>query len=347
MHAERPNVLLLATWAGRDKTSRLQSLARRLEDERLTATLLLAGHRSPDAPLFLRQLAPIWTSRRLARQISPQTALIHALDLDSAPIALELAERRSIPYLLTIDDFLPANSSLRVSAQWCRGIITHDEDVAHDLIVCMQLPRDRVVVIPWGIERIAATAEPRVSSGQVPVVGAVTPLASGSGAATFLQAALRVASEINEVEFIVVGTGSAEGDHRRFATRLGIADRVTFVDDVGNAPAFWDLLHVFCDPAVGPSEGSTLATAMAHGVPSVASAVPGLRSWVEHGRSGVLVPPNNAEALAGAIAQLLRSPERARAYGECGRNRVAQLADPEREVNSLQRLYAEAFPILH
>ena len=61
---------------------------------------------------------------------------------------------------------------------------------------------------------------------------------------------------------------------------------------------------------------------MASGRAVVATDNPGMSSYVEHGRTGLLVPPGDALALADAIAGLLADPERARAMGEAGRKDV-------------------------
>jgi glycosyltransferase involved in cell wall biosynthesis len=58
----------------------------------------------------------------------------------------------------------------------------------------------------------------------------------------------------------------------------------------------------------------------------VASAVGGLVDIVEHGVTGLLVPPNNPQALAGAIAQLLDDPDRCQEMGRAGAERVVEFS---------------------
>jgi starch synthase len=54
----------------------------------------------------------------------------------------------------------------------------------------------------------------------------------------------------------------------------------------------------------------------------VATDVPGHRDVVVHGETGLLVPPEDPVALAGAISSLLADPERRRRMGEAGRRRA-------------------------
>jgi glycosyltransferase involved in cell wall biosynthesis len=343
------NVLLLAARLGPVDSMRVRRVVERLQRLEIHPRLI-SGQRSVEpreswileSPGLFHRLGRFWTIRRLGSESSTTPDLIHAIDTASAPTALELAERWRLPYLVTIDDFPPPRFRLRLSERWCQGLITHDGDVAQDLIAGMRVPPDRVSVIPFGIEPTCAAASNVAARGRVPVVGTASALVSGSGAATFLQAALRVAATAPEAEFVVAGSGRGEADHRRLADRLGIADRVTFADDLGRIRAFWELLHVFCLPARSASEGRALATALVHGVPSVASNVPGLRSWIEDGDSGLLVPPADADALAAAITDLLRHPDKARRLAERGRRRASLLADPDREAQALNQVYRRA-----
>ena len=69
--------------------------------------------------------------------------------------------------------------------------------------------------------------------------------------------------------------------------------------------------------------GLTVALeALASGRPVVATDNPGMDSYVEHGRTGLLVPGDDPQAMADAVAGLLADPERARKLGEAGRRDV-------------------------
>jgi glycosyltransferase involved in cell wall biosynthesis len=81
---------------------------------------------------------------------------------------------------------------------------------------------------------------------------------------------------------------------------------------------------------------------MAASLPVVATAVGGVPEVVLDGETGILVPPRDPAALARAIADLLRAPERARRLGAAGRDRVARLFTVERMVGQISALYREA-----
>ncbi len=69
---------------------------------------------------------------------------------------------------------------------------------------------------------------------------------------------------------------------------------------------------------------SVALEAMACGRPVVISDTPGMRDYVTHGSTGLLVPPGDAEALAAAVSELVAEPERAREMGEAARKAVEQ-----------------------
>ena len=93
--------------------------------------------------------------------------------------------------------------------------------------------------------------------------------------------------------------------------------------------------------------GLTVALeALASGRPVVASDNPGMDSYVEHGRTGLLVPPGNPRAMADAVGELLADPDRARRMGEDGRRDVekrfttAHMSDELRAIARAVRSYA-------
>jgi phosphatidylinositol alpha-mannosyltransferase len=77
---------------------------------------------------------------------------------------------------------------------------------------------------------------------------------------------------------------------------------------------------VLCAPSTGgESFGMVLVEAMAAGLPIVASDIPGYEAVVTPGKEGVLVPPRDSNALAGALAGLLLHPSRREALSAAGR----------------------------
>ena len=102
---------------------------------------------------------------------------------------------------------------------------------------------------------------------------------------------------------------------------------------------------VLVAPSVPTAEGRregipvVLMEAMASGLPVVASRISGIPELVEDGRSGLLVPPRDSAALAGAIEQLWRDPGQRRELGLAGRHKVLEQFDVNQNARQLLALF--------
>jgi glycosyltransferase involved in cell wall biosynthesis len=80
---------------------------------------------------------------------------------------------------------------------------------------------------------------------------------------------------------------------------------------------------------------------MAAGKPVVATNGGGVPEIVVEGETGLLVPMNDADALAEAILRLLRAPEQAKEMGAKGRRRVQERFTIERTTRRMEEVYAQ------
>jgi glycosyltransferase involved in cell wall biosynthesis len=137
-----------------------------------------------------------------------------------------------------------------------------------------------------------------------------------------LQAVQRLSSRVPHVALLLVGGGGEEARIRRMVAQTGLHDRVIFTGFLGNPTRVYAILDLYV--ATSLKEGLPLAPleAMGASVAVVATDVPGHRDVVVHEQTGLLVPPEDSAALAGAIASLVADPERRRRMGEAGRRRV-------------------------
>ncbi len=99
---------------------------------------------------------------------------------------------------------------------------------------------------------------------------------------------------------------------------------------------------VFCCPSVYEPFGLINLEAMACEAPVVASAVGGILEVVEDGKTGVLVPPAQPEALAAALGRLLANPALAREMGRAGRRRVEDEFAWTSVAERTEQVYADA-----
>lgn len=106
--------------------------------------------------------------------------------------------------------------------------------------------------------------------------------------------------------------------HQEQTRKLGIADHVTWVPeyiDSGDIAAWMELTSVIVFPYRDIYQSGALHVAQTFGVPSIATAIGAMQDVIEDGVSGLLVPPNDAEALANALRRLLTDREFAARLG--------------------------------
>ena len=137
-----------------------------------------------------------------------------------------------------------------------------------------------------------------------------------------IRAFVGVQRALPDTRLIVVGAGNFDRYERAVANaRL---QNVRFRSNVpfDELPRYHHSSHVFCAPNTGfESQGIVLLEAMAAGMPIVASNIDGLAGVVTHGVEGLLVRPEDPQALADALIELLRDPDRSAAMGARGHER--------------------------
>lgn len=143
-------------------------------------------------------------------------------------------------------------------------------------------------------------------------------------------------------QLLVVGDGPAREQVHAALARLG--ERVCFAGQCTAAQLPRWLapsdLHVW--PAVDEAWGMAFLEAAALAIPSIAGREGGVAAVLAHGQGGLLVPPRDAAAFAGAVAQLLDDAPARRAMGEAARRKVHEQHDLPVAAAALDRLLAEA-----
>ena len=104
-----------------------------------------------------------------------------------------------------------------------------------------------------------------------------------------------------------------------------VTDRLRFVERTDDVPAYLRASDVFVLPSTREGLPNALLEAMATGLPCVCTELRGVTDWVtQSGLDGVLVPPDDVDALARALAAIQADPSAARALGARARTRVCQ-----------------------
>jgi glycosyltransferase involved in cell wall biosynthesis len=178
-------------------------------------------------------------------------------------------------------------------------------------------------------------------NGETKLVGMVANVRAAKGYDYFLQAASEVARRVPEAMFLAIGqakNGELE-ELRAQVRRLSLEERFAFLGFRRDVPEILAELDLFVLSSV--REGFSLATveAMAAGKPVVATRSGGPEEIVDHPRTGLLVPAQDAGALAAGIYELLRDPARAKAMGRAAREKAALDFSAEAMIRRYEALY--------
>ncbi len=147
-----------------------------------------------------------------------------------------------------------------------------------------------------------------------------------------------------DVWLLVVGDGELRAEYQRQAATLGIAERTVFAGAIDHQalPLFFRSADLTVLPSAPPeSFGLVLIESLACGTPVIASDLPGVRTVVDHGNDGLLVPPGDVPALAAAILRMSGDATLRRAMGGRGRARVVARYDWTQIAARLEAIYRE------
>jgi glycosyltransferase involved in cell wall biosynthesis len=152
----------------------------------------------------------------------------------------------------------------------------------------------------------------------------------------------KVLIHIPEARLILVGEGKQESYLRKLIADLGIGSNVIITGYLRQP----EMEHLFNAAwvQVVPSiwveaQGGVVTEAMIRGTAAIASRIGGLAEIVQHGSTGLLVPPGDVDALAEALKQILQNRDLAEQMGQAGREFALEHFDRERYLDRLLQIY--------
>jgi len=138
------------------------------------------------------------------------------------------------------------------------------------------------------------------------------------------------------VRFIILGTGPDEEVLRKLAARPGVADRVTFVGQVGHAdlPKYLKASDIFIRPSRSEGMGNSFVEAMAAGLPVIATQEGGIADFLFDEKrnpgkpiTGFAVNKDSPKDIAAAVKDIMDHPEKVRAVVRTAKEMVAEKYD--------------------
>jgi colanic acid/amylovoran biosynthesis glycosyltransferase len=157
----------------------------------------------------------------------------------------------------------------------------------------------------------------------------------------------QVLKDIQNVEFIFVGSGPEEQNLKNKVLELDIKKYVSFLGFLppNRIEQLYHEVDIFVLPSIIQENGITetlgvvLCEAQASRLPVVATRVGGIPEIVDHGKSGILVEQKKSDELASSIIKLLLDENLRKKMGEHGRTRVEERFNVKKRVMDLLKIY--------
>jgi glycosyltransferase involved in cell wall biosynthesis len=161
------------------------------------------------------------------------------------------------------------------------------------------------------------------------------------GQDVLIAAAGRVVGDFPTARFVMAGTGPLKTEMEDQIRRTSLEKVVRLLGVRTDMPRFYQSLDLFVLPSRFEGMPVCLLEAMACGSPCVVTDIEGCRELVSDGREGLVVPPEDPEAMARAIMELLRDPEKRSVMGKAAREKVLTVASPASAIDAHLEMYRE------
>jgi L-malate glycosyltransferase len=269
-------------------------------------------------------------------------ALLQTCDFYANVFALPAAALAGVPVRMGSrrelnPDKTAGQIALQRHAYRCAHAIVANSRAAGRQLESEGVPADRVRIIPNGVDA-DRFSQRSIGGLAVATILTVANLRSEKAHEVLLSAAAQL-RRYSHVRYLIAGDGPRAAELRALADTLGVAAQVRFLGHREDVPALLADADAFVLPSRSEAFPNGAIEAMAAGVPVIASRVGGLLDLIDHGRTGLLVPPDDAGALAAALESLILSPARAAMLGAAARDEVTRRYSFDRMVGEFEDLY--------
>lgn len=294
--------------------------------------------------------------------------VLHCGHVNAAYAARKLKRLYGVPYLLW-------THALEIMDKWARASVTPamlnadmvitNSEFTRSFLVSVGVPESRIVKIRPGADPtyFRPGLDGRELAQRLGVCGRPTLLTVArivkanryKGHDVVLRALATVVREVPDVAYVIAGDGDDLDYLHRLARECGVRENVVFAGRVSDEEL--PLLYNVCDAFVMCSRaernrrgilaegfGLALVEASACGKPVIAGRSGGVPDAVQDGLTGLLVNPEDSDAVAAAIVKVLREPGMAKIMGENGRKWVESEMNWTRAADEFEQAMAKFFP---
>jgi len=277
--------------------------------------------------------------------------LVHAHTRVTQVMAQWLQWMTKVAFVSTCHGYFKTRLSRRLFPCWGDYVIAISEAVSNHLRDDFKIDPKKISLIESGIDlqdfsliNDATRQQSRKQFGLTdePAIGMIARLSDVKGPDILIQAMSQIIKVFPTAKLLIVGQGKMEEALTRMIHELHLENHVKMYPIVNRPAQVLPAFDVFCVPSRQEGLGLSVMEAQAVGLPVVASNVGGIPTLIRHDETGVLVPPENPDALARAIIAVLENHAFAQSLGVKARYFIEATHSADFMVEKIEGLYQKA-----
>lgn len=309
----------------------------------------------------MKSRAGAFTASKVLAKIAEQyhVELIHTFGIRSSTLAWMTRKKIKVPWVITLPNINSTDYQnifqAQISHSW-NNFLLRQADAVHvisphlkEYLSTIPFPPKTVYTIINGVDvpvNLNTYDHKWIHKNySLPqngvVIGTTGRLEDVKGYDVLITAMATLRRHHSQVYLILVGDGSRRSSLQRLAEELGLAGYVIFT---GYTSTIWEhLMSMDMFVCSSRSEGVPFSVleAMAVGLPIIATNVGGIPGIIANQHSGILIPPNNPDAMAEALQELLANPDKAAQLGQNASARIKNEFSAQYMAENVQCMYDE------
>lgn len=288
------------------------------------------------------------------KKLLPKFDLIHIHIWNPASCRYALLAARGVPTVVTEHDPFP----LTGIKGWIKEklipranrIICCSQDARDKTLAQRGIAAERIRIIPNGIELDSWNRETEnrernefreanLGSLRDRIILCVAELNKRKGQAYLILAMRKILQKFPDAKLVLVGRGPEQRAYQKLA--LPLRDRIVFLGQRRDIAELMAASDLFVLPSVREAFGLVLLEAAASQLPVIATTAGGIPEIINDKQTGLLVPPENAEALADGIITMLEHPREAQKFAKAALEKTIREFDAKKMAERTAAVYDE------
>ncbi len=252
----------------------------------------------------------------------------------------------SIHNVYTIDKKIHRRLINKCLAAFTDKVVAVSNAVKKDILEYDRIPEDKVTVIYNGIEverffkkRVTNIRDELKISADTPVIGTVGRLTIQKGHKYLIEAIAKLKKDFPRITLLIVGDGPLKQQLKNYAEKLKISKNVIFLGMRRDIPEILSTIDIFVLSSLWEGLCNSLIEAMAAGKPVIASDIPAVTEIINSDKMGILIPPQNSEAIKKAISVLLNNKPLAQNFCKFAQERILSTFTIDKTVSHYSDLF--------